>query len=97
MAYDHGAIVQRVVHALERQPRLGIGEIARQLGLDRHTISRALQLRCASTFTELKERLLQRRLEELATDGRIRSRKDLAASFGCSPRTLARRRDRSGS
>ncbi len=56
MSYDHTLLCRDVVSLLHQRPRLTATALAKQLRVDRHTISRAIRTELELTFRELQAR-----------------------------------------
>lgn len=85
MAYDSGLIVRRIDEFLERSPRLRLAEAARRLGMDRHTIARALAASGRQYRTMQRDAILAA-VRRWAEQNPPRSAKLLAHEIGFSSR-----------
>lgn len=90
MAYDLNQLAVVAQRRMENAPVILLKDLATQLGVDRHTVSRALRLKFGSSYRELQRQCILRRLAALSC-GQPRSRKELAYAIGYShPTSLAR-------
>ena len=97
MAYDPRVVVASLRRLLAAQPTMTLTMAARRLGLDRHTIARALR-RMNATFSDERRVAICSALDALVATGRPMSSKEVANLLGCSTRSAARwsgRRSRS--
>ena len=101
MGYSYAALVEVVRRRLTKHPDIGLAAIARDTGVDRHTLSRALRLRLGLTFRAFKAvnrretatRLLQHSahlsIKQVAYSAGYRSAsglgRDMRQHFGVSP------------
>lgn len=56
MGYSYAALAKLVVKSVSNNPDIKLIAVARQTGVDRHTLSRALQTTLGLTFREVKLR-----------------------------------------
>jgi len=90
MTYEGATIVQAVEVELDRRPFQALKAIACQLGIDRHTITRAFKHSRGRTFEEVQRDAILRALDRLSDEARPMSRKRSAETLGCSVWTLGR-------
>lgn len=83
MAYDALLIRPRVCDLLASQPRARLAEIARALGMDRHTVEGALA-RCGTSFRALQHEATLRAIVRLLDADQPHSQKTAAAALGFS-------------
>lgn len=84
MGYDPLAIVREVRHLLSRRPGRSLGSIAKQLGVDRHTISRNLRRATGGGFDGLQLEYISDALAKLRLGHRLLFRKEIANELGLS-------------
>lgn len=90
MAYDHDAIVWQVTKLLTAQPGRSLESIAAHLGIERHTITRALKDAGSGTFEAVQASAILAALDRVWAEGSLKSKKELAASLGLAPASLSR-------
>ncbi|HET9784442.1 MAG TPA: hypothetical protein VFP94_05705 [Terriglobales bacterium] len=94
MAYDPVLICRCLEDHLARAPRLRLSQLAAGLGVDRHTITRALAS-SGQSFRAMQEEATRTAMERLAAADPPRSGKMLAEELGfSSPVALAHYRRR---
>lgn len=81
MAYCIKLIYQETVAVLSVAPRAAADEVAGKLGVDRHTLHRAVRA-CGTSFRELQRAATLRALERIAESGPPRSAKLIAFEIG---------------
>ncbi len=81
MAYNLRVIREQTAVLLESSPRLSLGAVARRLGVDRHTVERALKAE-GMQFRDLQRELTLRAAARLRADGLPRSLKLAADQLG---------------
>lgn len=92
MAYDRDAITASVRQLLRSNPRLSLRAIAVDLGIDRHTISRALIASTGQPFREIRTAIEREMYAEALRTSGTRSIKEIASQFGHThSRSFARR------
>src|SRR5262245_42112660 len=97
MGYDSLGLTTAVVERLRTNPLCSLQECATALGVDRHTITRALKKHLAVTFRELQEQQLRHRVNESFEHHANSSIKEIAVRIGYScGGSLARRLKQSG-
>jgi IS30 family transposase len=84
VAYDHFDVTKRVMILLNRTPAVTQSEASRVLGIDRHTINRALRRTSGRGFRALQDDAIATRLSQLRDSARPLSQKEIAALIGCS-------------
>ncbi len=57
MAYAYSSLYQRVRAILNLNPLVSLCAISRKLGVERHTLEKALRLTAAKSFRELRRQL----------------------------------------
>lgn len=82
VSYDSHLIASAVVRLLSNQPALRLTAMSRSLGVDRHTITRALDREFSLDFKGLRHRMRVESIETAAANERICSLKGLAVSMG---------------
>lgn len=90
VAYADEAIIRSVLKRLAARPFDDLKRVAGELGVDRHTIARALKRQSRMAFVDLQRDCVFASLDRLSTDDRPVSRKQAAALFECSSRTVTR-------
>ena len=92
MSYDHGRIAAKVKAKLEVDPNTTLVSMCRTLGIDRHTVDRALAGHFGMTFRELKNQVRDEKIKAALSHDEVRSVKQAAheAGYG-SAASLARR------
>jgi AraC family transcriptional regulator len=82
MSYDHGKIVVRLQKLLLDNIQLRLVEASRQLGVERHTIEKALKEITGSSFRGYQQRmLLEQAIRLLVEEGSL-STKEIAVRLG---------------
>ena len=82
MAYDRRKLVGMINEKLSANPRRRLREIARELGVERHTIEKAVRHVRRMSFCEYQQKkLLERALALLNEKGEF-SEKEVAAKLG---------------
>lgn len=91
MAYDLTGVFERAVEALKESPRRGLKPISEALGVERHSIERAFQLKTGKQFRSFRHELLLERSMRLLASKRTASIKEIAFLLGYkSERAFAR-------
>ena len=83
MSYSRELICRRVAELLAATPRLRLDEVAARLGVERHTVTRALA-RAGQDFRRLRDEATKAALGRLLTGDAPRSAKMLARELGFS-------------
>ena len=82
MAYDRRRLFGRISERLSANPRSRLSEIARELGVERHTIEKAVRHIRRMSFREYQQKkLLERALVLLNENGESRE-KEVAGELG---------------
>src|SRR2546426_318249 len=82
MSYDHTKIVVRLQKLVGDNIQIRLLDASRQLGVERHTIEKALKQITGSSFREYRQRvLLDRALRLLVQEGNL-STKEIATQLG---------------
>jgi AraC-like DNA-binding protein len=82
MAYNHGKIVGRLRRLLTENVRLRLLEASRELGVERHTVEKALKEVTGRSFREYRQQiLLEEALRLLAQEASL-STKQIAVHLG---------------
>ena len=82
MAYDLRLLVERVEACLSAAPRKPLCGVARELGVDRHTVERAVKQSKGKTFRQLQLELLVANALKLLTSEPPRSVKEVSFLLG---------------
>ena len=83
MAYEHKEIAEAVVRILLEAPRTTLGALSKRLGIERHTIRRALVSYFGITFRELQQKCLLVRAAAIRGEGgRQHSAKEVSFALG---------------
>lgn len=91
MAYRLSSVAALVHEHLERQPSTTVRTLARRLGIERHTIQRALRARFRVSFRDLQRTILEREVRKRLTESPLSSIKEIAIGLGYQhPRSLTR-------
>lgn len=91
MAYDYDRIVSLVASALAEQPTVKLNALAESLGIERHTICRALAKRVGHSFRSLQSQHIAAAAARRSDQG-LTSTKEVAVAIGYSSgRALSRR------
>jgi AraC-like DNA-binding protein len=91
MAYDPGGVFEQAVGALKENPRGGLKPICEALGVERHTVERAFQLKTGKPFRSFRRELLLERSMGLLASKRTVPIKEIAFLLGYkSERAFAR-------
>jgi AraC-like DNA-binding protein len=101
MAYDLTGVFEQAAGALRENPRAGLKPISEGMGVERHTVERAFQLKAGKPFRSFRRELLLERSKGLLASKRTVSIKEIAfllgykserafarfirSAFGCSP------------
>jgi len=84
MGYDPQHVARRVRYLLVQSPGRTLCSVAAELGIDRHTITRALNRVGSVSFHELQSREMALALRRLNSQPRLLLQKERAAAVGCS-------------
>ena len=84
MGYDAHDVVARVKHLLVQSPGRTLVSISAELGIDRHTINRALRRVECMSFGELRSLQMELALRRLNAQPLLLLHKERAAAVGCS-------------
>lgn len=91
MAYDLPGVFEEAAGALEENPRAGLKAISQAVGVERHTVERAFQLKTGKPFRSFRRELLLKRSMGLLASRRTVSIKEIAFLLGYkSERAFAR-------
>ena len=91
MSYDHCHIADAVHKCLLENPRATLNAVAVSLGIERHTIRRALVRNLGVTFRDVQRQCILRRASEFHQEGRPYSSKEMSFALGYrSAATLSR-------
>jgi len=91
MAYDLRGVFEQAAGALKEDPRRGLKPISQALGVERHTVERAFQLKTGEPFRSFRRELLLERSMGLLASKRTASVKEVAFLLGYkSERAFAR-------
>lgn len=91
MAYHTEPLAQIVRARLALHPCLSLSEIARELGVSRHALSRALRNIHGASFRQLRCAAMSQAAESLLSDQPHKSVKEIAFSLGYrSPQAFSR-------
>ena len=82
MAYDLRLLVERVEASLCAAPRKPLCDMARELGIDRHTLERAVRNRTGTTFRHLQQEAVLVRALKLLNSEPPRSVKEVCFLLG---------------
>src|SRR5437879_9709486 len=82
MAYNHGIIVVRLQKLLAENIHIALVEASRALGIERHTIEKALKEKTGSSFRIYRQRILLDEALKLLVDGVSLSTKEIAVRLG---------------
>ena len=82
MSYDFDHLFRRVSAELDQSPRTSISALSRQLGVDRHTIGRAVHASTGRTFRAWQRELLYARACKLLQTESTKSIKEIAVLLG---------------
>lgn len=82
MAYDLSNIFSRIVHDLEMTPSVSLAQISRNLGVERHTVEKAIKATTGITFREFRANILLKHAEDLLKDRSNRTVKEVAFALG---------------
>lgn len=92
MSYDLFAVAEAIHNQLTLRPSISLKSLALALGIDRHTINRALVARYKQPFRQLQAAALIERLTAMLRDQPTRSIKEISAEIGFQQaRSLSRR------
>lgn len=91
MAYHYIALLEQAKTILFLQPRASLMLVSAELGVDRHTLERAVRTLTGRTFAQLQRELLRDRAQLLLTESPALSVKEIAFQLGYgSPRAFSR-------
>jgi AraC-like DNA-binding protein len=91
MAYDVTEIAKQVQRLIDARPRIALEEVARSLGVERHTIERAVRLELHSSFRVTQQRATLKKAQALLLRTPMLSVKEVAFALGYrSPQAFAR-------
>jgi len=82
MAYNHGIIVVRLQKLLAENIQIGLLEASRKLGIERHTIEKALKEMTGSSFRNYRQRILLDEALRLLLQEVSLSTKEIAVHLG---------------
>jgi len=82
MAYNHGKIVARLRKLLTENIRLRLLEASRELGVERHTIEKALKEVTGCSFRDYRQRILLDEALRLLVQEASLSTKQIAVHLG---------------
>ena len=82
MAYDLRLLAERVEAYLSASPRKLLRDVAAELGVDRHTVERAVRDRTGKTFRQLQREALAAEALKLLTSEPPRSVKEVCFLLG---------------
>lgn len=82
MVYDPNRIFLQVVRHLEMTPSISLKQLSINLGIERHTIEKAVKSSTGSTFREFRGKILLKLAYGLLTDQSNRTIKEVAFSLG---------------
>jgi len=83
MTYNRDALLKRVDALIEESPRMRLADIARSLGVDRHTIENAMLAKRKTTFREHRRKHLMDSVRRLFQQPNL-SVKEIGAMLGYS-------------
>ena len=89
--YDCDQIARAAVEILTSDPRISLGAVSQRLGVESHTIRRAVRRTYGQSLNQLRASALVRRYHELSTEIPARSIKEIAWQLGYTPRAFSRR------
>jgi len=91
MAYSYSSIVDSVRRALENNPSATLGSVAIRLGIERHTITKAIRIANGMCFRKFKQFVVLSKAQDLLSAEEVRSIKEVSYSSGFnSPRSFHR-------
>jgi len=82
VAYDRRKLVGMIDELLSENPRISLLQIARELGIERHTIEKAVHHVRQMSFLAHRQKELVRRAQVLLNDKRAFGEKEVAAKLG---------------
>jgi AraC-like DNA-binding protein len=92
VAYNLKRLAEAVVDRLAHTPLVPLRVLARELGVERHTVARALGKHVSTTYRQLQRRSLEARVRRLASVGTPRTSKEIATALGYSRSSALSRR-----
>lgn len=104
MAYDLNGLFDRILRNLRSTPYLSLNELSTRIGVERHTIEKAIKQATSRTFREMRSDMLleyakglldsnpHQSIKEVAFQLGFRSQRSFSrfikSSLGCSPKKL---------
>ena len=82
MAYDLHRLFLQVRQNLELTPSASLAQLSKNLGIERHTVEKAVKSATGLTFREFRNGVLLRRAQELLKDECNRTIKEVAFMLG---------------
>jgi AraC-like DNA-binding protein len=82
MAYDFRLIFQAIEACLRANARVHLSDLARQLGVERHTVERAVRMATGMTFRQLRVEVAKAKVLALLGSGTVVSIKGMAFEMG---------------
>lgn len=95
MGYDYSHLVARVAIRLSEDPRLSLRRLSEELGVSRHTITRAVHEYHGVSFRQLQTKYLDDAVRRELRNRGDRFIKEVAAAFNYEPSSFSRRVRRS--
>lgn len=91
MCYSYRSIADQVCRELESNPRVTLGSLTSLLGVERHTVTKALRIATGASFRQIRQSIIARKARSFLSEPSTRSVKEIAYSLGfSSPRSLHR-------
>lgn len=91
MCYSYHSIADQVCRELETNPRVTLGSLTSLLGVERHTVTKALRIATGSSFRQIRQSIIACKARSFLSEDSTRSVKEIAYSLGfSSPRSLHR-------
>jgi two-component system response regulator YesN len=91
MAYNLAEIAKRVRRLIDSKPRITLQEVAQSVGVERHTVEKAIRLEFARSFRAVQQRSTLRKARALLLQSPMLSVKEVAFALGYrSPQAFSR-------
>ncbi len=90
MTYAHDSLFNKIAERLCSNPGFHLGELARELGIDRHTLLKAVKLNSRESFRAFQKRKRVEAVMGLLDQAGELSEKQIAAKVGLSADALSR-------
>jgi AraC-like DNA-binding protein len=82
MAYDPQRILLQITRYLDMTPSISLTQLSNRLGIERHTIEKAVKKATGSTFRDLRTSALLKHAHRLLKDDSNRTVKEVAFALG---------------